>query len=147
MDCSKNPHGFLFGFSHIKFGISGNGILPPTWAKKLRIFGASSVGAPPSAPGNKSSWSLELLGQSGCSKPKALVVRFADSDFWLAKVCRWEKREHRKWGYDVWYLGFLLMNVLIVIFYILLRRWLMFNVGWQHGWLSLSWTMHYVSTI
>ena len=48
MDCSKNPHGFLFGFSHIKFGISGNGSVSPTWGKKTpHIFGASSVGLPP----------------------------------------------------------------------------------------------------
>lgn len=88
MDCSKNPHGFLFGFSHIKFGISGNGILPPTWAKKIHIFGASSLEHPPLpsfAPGNKSSWSLELLGQSGCSKTKGFGGAFCRCRFLIGK--------------------------------------------------------------
>ena len=134
MDCSKNPHGFLFGFSHIKFGISGNGILPPTWAKKLHIFGASSLEPHHQRQGTS------LLGRwSSWGSRDAQNQRL----WWCVlpiQIFDWQKFVDGKNGNtgnedneDVMIWDFFLMNVLTVIFYILLRRWLMFNVGWQHG--------------
>ena len=120
--------------------------------KKLHIFGASSVGAPPppsfarkgtSLLGRWSSWgSRDAQNQRlwWC----VLAIQIFDWQKFVDGCTRSQENEDHE---DVMIWDFLLMNVFLVIFYILLRRWLMFNVGWQHGWFSLPWTMHYASTI